>query len=47
MLNQVGAWQPSTPVHNGRPCLVPNGIYFDYAYGTAGAALEPSLTTPV
>lgn len=45
-VNQVGAWQKSKSTHNGRPALVPAGVYFDYTYGTATAANPPDLTVP-
>ena len=45
-LNQVGAWQQPKATHNGRPCLAPRGVYFDYGYGTMSSAYTPDQTTP-
>lgn len=45
-INQVGAWLQSKATHNGRPALVPSGVYFDYASGTAAASYPPELTVP-
>lgn len=46
-LNQVGAWQRSRSTHLGRPALVPDGMFFDYSFGTVGMALGPERNAPV
>jgi len=45
-VNQTGAWLRSKATHNGRPCLAPAGVYFDYQAGTMTAAYSPERTTP-
>jgi len=45
-VNQVGAWQKAKATHNGRPGLVPVGVYFDYSTGTLATAYTPDQTTP-
>lgn len=45
-VSQVGAFKKARPGHMGRPMLVPDGIFFDQAYGTIGMDLGPQRNVP-